>query len=301
MGRRRRSLVVSWLLVLWQLHSLAAAVVAFTVNPSTTSSFASPTTMMVLRQPSSSSSQQSTASVQSKDFTSGRTTTTTNNNNSNNNHNDAIAMEPIEDSFSYLVQTSSNAYVQFAKDYPFVNNVGLASIKTAAADLIAQTVISGAPWTEVDLQRSLLFFLFGGVYSGGFQYLYQVKVFRRLFDVDKFTEQSWSDKLQDTQGLKALAAQTILDLAVLTAVYLPAFYIFKASVFQGTASEPSLWLSTGWDTYLHNFSKDEVDLLKVWLPADCICFSVPLFLRLPVRHVVSFAWTAYLSFARGGH
>ena len=126
------------------------------------------------------------------------------------------------------------------------------------------------------------------------------KVFKRLFDVDKFTSQSWSEKLKDIPGLQALGAQTGLDLTVLTFVYLPTFYIFKAGVFSGSM-DPSVWFSTGFDNYQMNFSKDEADLIKVWLPADLVCFSVPLYLRLPVRHIVSFVWTAYLSFARGGH
>ena len=130
--------------------------------------------------------------------------------------------------------------------------------------------------------------------------MYQVQIFKRLFDVDKFTEQTWGEKLSDKEGLQALAAQTALDLTVLTAVYLPAFYIFKASVFEGSF-DPSLWFSAGWDSYITNFNKDEFDLVRVWLPADLMCFSVAMYLRLPVRHIVSFAWTAYLSFARGGH
>jgi hypothetical protein len=166
---------------------------------------------------------------------------------------------------------------------------------------LAQTVIAGTPLGELDLQRSLLFCLFGAIYLGGFQYLYQVQVFKRLFDVDRFTSQPWSDKLQDGPGLQALAAQTALDLSVLTWIYLPTFYIFKASVFSGGTMDPSLWVSSGLDTYHANFGKDEVELLAVWLPADLVCFSVPLYLRLPVRHVVCFVWTAYLSFARGGH
>ena len=188
----------------------------------------------------------------------------------------------------------------FAQRFPFLTNMGIATTKTAAADLLAQTVIAGTPLAEVDLQRSLLFCLFGAVYLGGFQYLYQVQIFKRLFDVDRFTQQSWQDKLQDTEGLQALAAQTVLDLTVLTIIYLPTFYIFKASVFSGSY-DPSVWVGSGWDSYVTNFAKDEVDLIKVWLPADLVCFSVPLYLRLPVRHVVSFVWTAYLSFARGGH
>lgn len=193
-----------------------------------------------------------------------------------------------------------SAYVQFAKEYPFINNFIIASLKTTAADLLAQIVIAQTPIAEVDFQRSLLFCAFGGVYSGAFQYMYQVQIFKKLFDVDKFTSQPWSEKLRDIPGIKALAAQTTLDLTILTLIYLPAFYIFKASVFSGM-SDPSAWFHNGVDTYTMNFGKDEADLLKVWLPADIICFSVPLYLRMPVRQSVSFLWTAYLSFSRGGH
>lgn len=191
-------------------------------------------------------------------------------------------------------------YVAFAKQYPFANNIAIATAKTAAADLLAQTVISGTPLDAVDWQRNLLFCIFGAVYLGGFQYAYQVQVFKRLFDIDSFTSQQWADKLRDGPGLRALAAQTALDLTVLTLVYLPTFYIFKAAVFEGSL-DPSAWASSGLAKYTANFAKDELDLLCVWLPADLVCFSVPLYLRLPVRHVVSFVWTAYLSFARGGH
>lgn len=196
------------------------------------------------------------------------------------------------------VTSGGFSYGDFAKNYPFVNNVGIATCKTAAADLLAQVVIAQTP--DIDWQRSLLFCAFGAIYLGGFQYLYQVQVFKRLFDVDKFTSQPWADKLQDGPGLRALAAQTALDLGVLTFIYLPTFYIFKAGVFSGSA-DPAVWASSGLESFTTNFSKDEFDLIRVWLPADLVCFSVPLYLRLPVRHVVSFVWTAYLSFARGGH
>eukprot|EP00638_Chattonella_subsalsa_P002131 CAMPEP_0117758820 /NCGR_PEP_ID=MMETSP0947-20121206/15633_1 /TAXON_ID=44440 /ORGANISM="Chattonella subsalsa, Strain CCMP2191" /LENGTH=280 /DNA_ID=CAMNT_0005579135 /DNA_START=95 /DNA_END=937 /DNA_ORIENTATION=- len=195
---------------------------------------------------------------------------------------------------------SGFSYAAFAQRFPFANNIMIATLKTAAADLLAQTVIAQVPLGEIDLQRSFLFCLFGAIYLGGFQYLYQVQIFKRLFDVDKFTSQSWTEKLQDGPGLRALAAQTALDLTVLTIVYLPTFYIFKASVFSGSG-DPSAWFAAGIENYLTNFYKDEFDLIRVWAPADLICFSVPLYLRLPVRHVVSFVWTAYLSFARGGH
>jgi len=199
-----------------------------------------------------------------------------------------------------ITENQGFSYADFAKNYPFANNIMIATTKTAAADLLAQTVIAQTPLMEIDLQRSLLFCLFGAVYLGGFQYLYQVQIFKKLFDIEKFTTQPWADKLKDGPGLKALAAQTALDLSVLTLVYLPTFYIFKASVFSGSA-DPSVWVGTGISNFQTNFAKDEFDLIRVWLPADLVCFSVPIYLRLPVRHIVSFVWTAYLSFARGGH
>jgi len=197
-------------------------------------------------------------------------------------------------------QSSGFSYGKFAREYPFANNVAIATTKTAAADLLAQLVIAQTPLDAVDWQRSLLFCTFGAAYLGGFQYLYQVQVFKKLFDVDSFTSQPWADKLRDGPGLRALAAQTALDLTVLTVIYLPTFYIFKAGVFSGSL-DPAVWASSGLESYTANFAKDEFDLIRVWLPADLVCFSVPLYLRLPVRHIVSFVWTAYLSFARGGH
>merc|ERR1712232_616590 len=197
-------------------------------------------------------------------------------------------------------QSVGFSYGEFAKQYPFINNIAIATTKTAAADLLAQTVIAQTPIDAVDWQRSLLFCAFGAMYLGWFQYLYQVQVFKRLFDVDKFTSQSWGEKLTDGPGLRALGFQTALDLTVLTFIYLPTFYIFKAGVFSGSM-DPSGWTSSGLESYGSNFAKDEFDLIRVWLPADLVCFSVPLYLRLPVRHVVSFVWTAYLSFSRGGH
>lgn len=58
---------------------------------------------------------------------------------------------------------------------------------------------------------------------------------------------------------------------------------------------PTDWFTGGTGKWMNNFSKDVPDVFKVWLPADLVCFSVPLFLRLPVRHIVSFVWTGMLA------
>lgn len=198
------------------------------------------------------------------------------------------------------VSTSSFSYGDFAKQYPFMNNMAIATTKAGAADFIAQTIIGHTSILDFDVGRSILFMLFGAVYSGGFQWVYQIQIFKRLFDIDSFTKLSMKEKLEDKEGLKTLAMQIALDLTIMTFVYLPMFYIFKAIVFSGS-SDPSVWVSTGLSDYVMNFSKDESDSLTVWFPADLVCFSVPLYLRLPVRHAVSFLWTAYMSFSRGGH
>ena len=210
---------------------------------------------------------------------------------------ESITPEPSEDAAAAATTWS---YGEFAKAYPNVNNIGIATIKTASADLLAQVVIAQTPISDIDWQRAFLFCAFGALYLGAFQYWYQVNIFKKLFDVDKFTSQPWGDKLKDKHGLISLGAQTAVDLTVLTLIYLPTFYIFKAGVFSGS-TDPAMRLSQGIDNYTTNFAKDEFDLIRVWAPADLVCFSVPLYLRLPVRHVVSFVWTAYLSFSRGGH
>jgi hypothetical protein len=191
------------------------------------------------------------------------------------------------------------SYTKFAKTYPNANNLAIASVKTACADLVAQVAVSHTPIAGIDWTRTFLFFSFGFFYMGAFQYWYQVNIFKKFFDVDKFTSQSWGDKLKDKDGLISLAQQTVVDMTVSTLIYLPTFYVFKQSIFSGT-TDPSIWLSQGLENYSANFAKDELDLIRIWGPADFVCFSVPLYLRLPARHAVSFVYIAYFSFLRAG-
>lgn len=211
-----------------------------------------------------------------------------------------LVLRSSEESFGPPALVGDWTYADFAKAYPFQNNLIIATLKTASADLVAQTVLEHHALADVDLQRSLLFCLFGLAYLGGFQYLYSVNIFKKIFtDMERFTDQPLGDKLSDGPGLRSLAGQIALDMVTLTFVYLPVFYIFRAGVFSGSG-DPLEWATTGLGNYVANAPNDEIDVYRVWLPADVVCFSVPLYLRLPVRHFVSFFWTAYLSFTRGG-
>ena len=74
-----------------------------------------------------------------------------------------------------------------------MNNVAIATLKTVAADLIAQIGIEKKSLSEVDWKRTFVFMLFGAIYLGGFQYFYQINVFQRVFpNMGKYASQTWS-------------------------------------------------------------------------------------------------------------
>ena len=163
--------------------------------------------------------------------------------------------------------------------------------------------VEGKGVSEVDWKRNAVFCLFGGAYLGLFQYWYQINIFKRLFpaSVERFTALPIKEKLTDVPGLKALAGQTVLDVSMLSFVYLPTFYSFKAGVFDKEGVGPVGWVKTGTGQWMNNFSSDAVKIVQFWTPVDIVCFSIPLYLRLPVRHIFSFMWTAYLSVIRGAN
>ena len=55
----------------------------------------------------------------------------------------------------------------------------------------------------------------------------------------------------------------------------------------------------GVSKYFNNAKDDLTAMIKLWGPSDCIQFVLPMHIRLPFRHLVSFFWTAYVSFTRG--
>lgn len=188
-------------------------------------------------------------------------------------------------------------YNDFAKAFPMANGVLISLLKTGLADVLAQSSSSDPhDWT-----RTAMFGVFGGVYLGLFQYWYQVNIFSKVFsDIPRFTSQTWAEKFKDAPGLKSLACQIAINQCVLAFCYLPLFYIFKATAFTD-CNFPVDCFASGFSTYLENFGNDIGPLLMCWIPADFVCFSVPLHHRLPLRHVWSFFWHAGLSYFRGGH
>lgn len=146
---------------------------------------------------------------------------------------------------------------------------------------------------SIDWHRMGLFCSFNVAYCGLFLYAYQVLVFRQLFSgtIDEYTTLPWEQKLADGPGLKSMGQQVLLDLAVILLVYLPSFHIFREAMVGGGDD----WLTVGLSSFACSFVTDAAEVLRVWGPADVLCFSLPLHQRLPVRHAISFAWTAYYS------
>lgn len=189
----------------------------------------------------------------------------------------------------------------FPKAQPFMFNILIATGKTSVADLVTQMAVEKKELNEVDWVRNGVFVVFGMVYLGGFQYWLQVNMFGKMFPtMHRFANQPFAAKLKDTAGMIDCVKQIFFDVFIhLPLMYFPTFYSVKEFV-QGDSWNPVDWVVNGCTKYYNNAEKDLTAMFCLWFPADIFIFSVPIWLRLPTRHVVSLGWTMYLSFLRGG-
>mmetsp|Transcript_24830 Transcript_24830/g.54631 ORF Transcript_24830/g.54631 Transcript_24830/m.54631 type:complete len:273 (-) Transcript_24830:247-1065(-) len=196
--------------------------------------------------------------------------------------------------------SSSSSSSSFAKENPFVFQLGVATAKTSAADLVAQIVAEKKSLDEVDWKRNFIFVVFGFAYLGAFQYWLMVNKFRQWFPtMDRFAKLSFADKLKDKAGIIDAAKMVVFDVTVhLPMIYFPTYYTVKEFV-GGKTWNPADWAMDGVSKYVNNAKDDLTAMIKLWGPSDCIQFVLPMHIRLPFRHLVSFFWTAYVSFTRG--
>ena len=114
----------------------------------------------------------------------------------------------------------------------------------------------------------------------------------------KFAAMPFTQKIKYTAGMVDAAKMVLFDLFVhLPLIYFPTFYVFKEAVYSASF-DPSKLVVDGLTKWKNNFAEDWQATLKVWGPSDCIQFVLPIWMRMPFRHVVSFFWTAYVSFTR---
>lgn len=188
----------------------------------------------------------------------------------------------------------------FAKENPFLFQLGVGTAKTCAADLVAQVVGERKSLSEVDWRRNALFVVFGFTYLGGFQYWLMVNKYRQWFPtMDRFAKLPLAEKLKDTAGLFDAGKMVFFDIVIhLPLMYFPTYYAVKEFV-NGDSWNPVDWVQQGVTKYMTNAKEDLSAMVRLWLPSDCVQFILPVHIRLPFRHVVSFFWTAYVSFTRG--
>jgi hypothetical protein len=193
------------------------------------------------------------------------------------------------------------ALLSFPKDNPFTFQMIVATGKTMAADLMVQTVAEGKTLEEVDWRRNGIFVVFGFVYLGGFQWWLMVTKYRQWFPtMDKFAKMSFAEKLKYPAGIIDAAKMVIFDVTIhLPLMYFPSYYAVKELVV-GESWNPIDWMKDGVTKYRKNMEEDLTAMIKLWGPSDCVQFVLPIHIRMPFRHMVSFFWTAYVSFTRGG-
>lgn len=196
---------------------------------------------------------------------------------------------------------TKEASTSFAKENPFVFQLGVATAKTSAADLVAQVVAEKKSFDEIDWKRNFIFVVFGFAYLGAFQYWLMVNKFRQWFPtMDRFAKLSFADKLKDKAGILDAMKMVVFDVTIhLPVIYFPTYYTVKEFVY-GKSWNPAEWAMTGVSNYANNAKEDLTAMIKLWGPSDCVQFVLPVHIRLPFRHIVSFFWTAYVSFTRGG-
>ncbi|CAE7565539.1 unnamed protein product [Symbiodinium sp. KB8] len=168
-------------------------------------------------------------------------------------------------------------------------DIGVSATLTPASDLFVQKQ-HGAP---IDTCRLQGFFVLG-VVQGVTSWLVYVSLFTRCFPLaTRLVNLPLKDKFKDWPGLRQLCLQIAFDLAVYVPfVHFPVFYIAQGAVHgEDASSSLSRWRS--------NLLEDAAGGAAFWLPMDVLCFTVPMWLRMPIGYFTTFWYAALLSVFRG--
>ena len=180
---------------------------------------------------------------------------------------------------------------------PLTLSLFTATGKTAAADILTQLYLEDA--AEVSARRVGVFTVFGFWYLGGFQYWLYVRCFARWFpSAARFGEHATlRARWNDTAGLVDLAKQCAAgNFLHIPFIFLPSFYLTQELTSHGLQdASPRAAL----DACRRNWWSDCCAAWAIWLPGHAVFFSVPLWLRLPVNHAMSFCYVCVLSAMRG--
>merc|ERR1719491_1055348 len=113
-----------------------------------------------------------------------------------------------------------------------------------------------------------------------------------------FANSPWSMKFADNAGMLSVAGQIFVDNFVFNILcYFPMFYMFKAMVQEN--GSPFARAEAGLRKYRKNLWTDNTTSCAVWIPLDVVIFAMPMYMRMPLEHAVSFGWTMFMSATRG--
>lgn len=187
----------------------------------------------------------------------------------------------------------------FPERRPRAFNLVLATVKTWSADAIVQL---SSKQHRFDWKRSATFAIFGFIYIGLVQWFFYISVFTRVCPhAIAFANQPISEKLVDRPGQVDLLKQVLLDNFILESlIYFPIFYSIKEVLLLGGSKAMGTSITSGLAAYRDNFLQDNLASWAVWIPADLLIFAAPMWLRMPLDHSVSWLWTMFLSYMRGG-
>lgn len=191
----------------------------------------------------------------------------------------------------------------FPKRRPYATNIMVATVKTSLADILVQGMEGG---NDIDWSRNAVFTAFGCFYLGAVQWFVYVTLFSRACpNAIRFANMPWAEKVKFRAGQIDLVKQTFLDNFVhYTFLYFPVFYTFKEFIQgkpkeEGQSRSPMEIVQSALGKYQKNFMADNMAIWSLWIPCDLIIYAIPIWMRLPVNHAVSLAWTMILSWMRG--
>ena len=211
---------------------------------------------------------------------------------------------------------------------PITVGVGVSTVKTCAADAIAQLYLEKRE--TLDRRRSAIFAAWGAVYLGGVQYFIYVHLFARVLfpSAAAFVARPVADRLADRAGQLVVLKQVALDQFLHHPfVLFPAFYCVKEGIEKGSFGVGDVQAALA--KYRMNLTEDLRVCWQTWIPAFLFNFSVcPLWARgarlaisnsvpshppaplttsrvrpsarsVPFVAAVSLGFTTYFSFLRG--
>jgi hypothetical protein len=185
--------------------------------------------------------------------------------------------------------------------YPKTFGIGIATVKTAAADILIQKYIEKRE--DLDWKRVGFFGAFGFFYLGVFQYWMYVGLFSRFFkNAEAFSKLTFRQKMTNVPGLIDLGKQVVVDCFIHAPfIFFPSYYIAKEAI-QGKKNaleEPIEVVTNAMSKYYNNCVEDWFAMWKIWIPGDIFVFALPLYARLPANHGISFIYVCILSYMRG--